>query len=41
MAWYDRIIGRGPTLTASEEYEKLNPAQSYIAGDEGGSLSSR
>ena len=38
MAWYDRIIGR---TTFSEDYEKLNPSQSHIANDEGGSLSSR
>ena len=38
MAWYDRIIGR---TTFSEDYEKLNPSQSHIAGDEGGSLQSR
>jgi HK97 family phage portal protein len=41
MAWYDRVIGRSPTLTASEEYEKLNPAQYHIAGEEGGSISSQ
>ena len=36
MAWYDRILGR---TSASEEYEKLNPSQPYIANEEGGSLS--
>ena len=38
MAWYDRILGR---TSASEEYEKLNPSQPYIANEEGGSLSTR
>ena len=38
MAWYDRLLGR---QTPSEEWEKLNPSQPYIAGEEGGSLSTR
>ena len=39
MAWYDRLLGRTPT--PSDEWEKLNPSQSYIAGEEGGSLNTR
>ena len=38
MAWYDRLLGR---TSPSEEWEKLNPSQPYIAGEEGGSLSTR
>ena len=38
MAWYDRLIGR---TSPSEEWEKLNPSQPHIAGEEGGSLSTR
>ena len=38
MAWYDRLLGR---TSPSEEWEKLNPSQPHIAGEEGGSLSTR
>ena len=38
MAWYDRFIGRQPNI---DEEEKLNPSQYLIAGDEGGTISSR
>ena len=38
MAWYDRILGRTPK---DDVDEKLNPSQPHIAGDEGGSLSTR
>ena len=40
MAWYDRLIGREPTITQSDE-EKENPSQYLIARDEGFDIGSR
>ena len=40
MAWYDRFIGREPTITQTNE-EKENPSQYLIARDEGFDIGSR
>ena len=40
MAWYDRLIGRGATITQAD-LEKENPSQYLIARDEGFDIGSR
>ena len=40
MAWYDRFLGREPTITQVDE-EKENPSQYLIARDEGFDIGSR